>query len=197
MPSFSFRILGLLALATTLPLEAQVSPALSGIVTDVGTPAAFAVNGRQVHCTAKTQSTLVTPSQHAPLAPCPARTVGESLVVYGKRNANLGSIVASIIESEPIGEGKVEGFAVIDRIIRASDGSGATLVSADGNAIGLPAAIHAVFQPPLSADRNHDQPLDSLLGLAAPGRFGDGDRGDVIAEPSEGARGQREHEARV
>jgi hypothetical protein len=156
MPSFSFRILGLLALATTLPLEAQVSPALSGIVTDVGTPAAFAVNGRQVHCTAKTQSTLVTPSQHTPLVPCPARTLGESLVVYGKRDANLDAIVASIIESEPIGEGKpegnVEGFAVIDRIIRASDASGATMVSADGYAIEIPAAIHAVFQPPLRAD---------------------------------------------
>jgi hypothetical protein len=118
----------------------------------VGTPAAFAVNGRQVHCTAKTQSTLVTPAQHTPLAPCPARTLGESLVVYGKRDANLGAIVASIIESEPIGEGKAEGFAVIDRIIRASDASAATMVSADGYAIEIPAAIHAVFQPPLSAD---------------------------------------------
>jgi hypothetical protein len=108
---------------------------LSGIVTDVGTQAAFAVNARRVHCTAKAQSTLVTPSQHTPLPPCPARTLGESLVVYGKRDGSLGDIVASLIESEPVGEGKVEGFAVIDRIIRPPDASGTTTVSADGYAI--------------------------------------------------------------
>jgi hypothetical protein len=134
---------------------AQVTPALTGYVTSVGTPGEFMVNAVAVHCLPTTRLTLLRDGTHLPVQPCPPRSLGEELTIYGKRDKKSDVITATAIDGVAPVQKDVDGLAVIDHIMTdhigtPPDKSGDIRVSADGYSITIPAAIHIAFEAPLT-----------------------------------------------
>lgn len=126
---------------------AQSSTAMEGYVTAVVTPAEFRVDGTTVRCTGSTRLSSVSDGDSS-AGRCPTLWIGQRVVVSGQKDKS-GIVTAAAVSPEAAAERKVEGFAVIDRIVQPADASG-IIVSADGYRILIPSSVHPMFKEPLS-----------------------------------------------
>ena len=145
-----FRLLSFLPLTAAAAALAQGAILLSGPVTDPGTPAEFTVNAVRIHCTPSTVNVLFTHGSDKPVHGCPVRVLGESLTIRGERNRATLDVTARKITSEGFDDNRVDGFAVIDRLITPAAAEGNVTVGADGYVITLTAATRLAFLDPLT-----------------------------------------------
>ncbi len=136
-------VLLLLAAPATLA-RAQQSPALGGFVTTPGTTA-FQVNAVPVVCDpAVTTDRLVQAHQVLRVKGCPARILGDSITVYGRKDKQAGTVHATAVETDAPVDLAVDGFALIDRILQPI-GHGTGTLRADGYALTLTPATAVTF----------------------------------------------------
>ena len=183
-------LLSAVVLVFTLPGSSKSSHALSGLITDVGSPAAFTVDTTLVHCAESTQNTLLDGPKQTKVSGCPPRYLGQAVTVYGQRDPKSGAVAATEIASVPPFESHVEGNAVVDAVA-LPDAAGGVTVSADGYRITIPASMHPVFS------RSTDQPdndraelVAALRRRAASGRRGDSKHSCLLSQRSERAGGK-------
>ncbi len=105
------------AVAVSLSLLLARAADVTGYVTRAGTPERFFVNEKEVHCIpGKTQlRTLIEDIDPRDEVVCRQWVVGEEVVVHGP--ANKGIIVAKRVDVQKHGVVKVDGFALVDRVL--------------------------------------------------------------------------------
>ena len=134
------------------PLHATV---LFGVVTRAGTPERFFVNEREVRCSPG--KTRVRQLRQDDLPPeervaCPQWVLGDSVTVRGSNEKPTGTLLAKVLEVDPPGSLKVDGFAIVDRVLPAVAPATA-LIRADGYILRATAKTKIAF-----ADNTGSQP---------------------------------------
>ena len=105
-----------------LPLASALLHAteIRGVVTRAGTPQSFFVDEREVHCApgktkvVQLRTDGLTPDQ--PIA-CPQWVLGQYLTVEGRKDKSTQAVVAKEFVLDPPASLKVDGFAIVDRVL--------------------------------------------------------------------------------
>ncbi len=118
---------------------------LRGVVTRAGTPQTFFVNEREVHCIAgktKLRQLRTDGLQPDERVTCPQWVVGQSVTVRGSKSKDV--LTAKVFDLDPPASLKVEGFAIVDRLMPPSPPATA-MIRADGYLLRVTPKIKLAF----------------------------------------------------
>lgn len=125
-------------------LLAQGAPVLTGFVTTPGTPTDFRVDDQPVHCIPD----ATTAASPKPSLTCPQLNLGQTVAVYGTRDKQTQTVIATRVAIDLPSEHTVQGSAIIDAILLPAHDSSVT-VRVEGYAVTLSPATQLTFAGPL------------------------------------------------